>query len=304
MKNRLLLGSVAFGVSFCLSLLVNRNIKTAFLTGLITVPATFSGVVAVNRKQKGQLSLTLTPLQIKIHQLERWEAQLNQFVLELAAEKHRTEANISFLKTEFRQLHIQIAEQRNHKQQLSQDLIALSEQRQQLEALQVQIAEQQNQKQELESSLTLLNRLKPQLEENLHNLRTEIQVLEKSKAEVEQFLSAVAQEKRAQQCQLEAEHKQFEQLPDEWSEFRARVNNYELMVLQVIIQQNEPIAAIKKIAEQNITMPELLIDSINERALDTIGDLIIEPGSELVPPVIPDEYLTNVKKVLKINEIN
>jgi len=48
-------------------------------------------------------------------------------------------------------------------------------------------------------------------------------------------------------------------------------------------------------------MPELLIDFINQRSLDTIGDLIIEPGHFLQ---IPEEYLTNVKKVIKIKEIN
>jgi len=33
-------------------------------------------------------------------------------------------------------------------------------------------------------------------------------------------------------------------------------------------------------------MPELLIDFINQRSLDTIGDLIIEPGNESFPPKI------------------
>jgi hypothetical protein len=61
-----------------------------------------------------------------------------------------------------------------------------------------------------------------------------------------------------------------------------RLNKPEIQVLKAIIEQSDPSATIKKIAEENITMPELLIDAINECALDTIGDLIIEPGSELV----------------------
>lgn len=89
-KNRLLLlGSVAFGVSFGLSLLVNRHIKTAFLTGLITVPATFSGVVAVNRKQKTQQKRTLTALQAQIHRLKKRETQMNQSLLASAARSKR-----------------------------------------------------------------------------------------------------------------------------------------------------------------------------------------------------------------------
>jgi len=37
-------------------------------------------------------------------------------------------------------------------------------------------------------------------------------------------------------------------------------------------------------------MPELLIDFINQRSLDTIGDLIIEPGNESFPPKIPEVF--------------
>lgn len=385
LKNPFLLVSVAFGVSFSLSLVVKRDIKTAFLTGLITVPATFSGVVAVTSKQRTQQKLTLTDLEGQIYQLEGWETQLNQSLLALAAEKQRTETNINFLKTELSQLYVKNTEQRSYQQQLSQDLITLSEQRHRLEAesheleiqiqkleqrkgeldhclrfikaekqnaevgldsvqtelkqLQVQIAELQNQKQELESSLTLLNRLKPQIEERLHNLRNEIQALEESKAELNQSLSAIAQDKHTTETNLNllqsqlselqtqfleqqnkdklgqefplskqtqvTEPKQLDKLPDEWTEFRLRLTTAEFQVIKAIIQQNEPSAAIKKIAEQNITMPEILIDSINKCALDTIGDLIIEPCSlSSVAPVISDEYLTNVNNIIKTNEIN
>ena len=43
------------------------------------------------------------------------------------------------------------------------------------------------------------------------------------------------------------------------------------------------------------------MDGINQQAIATIGDIIIEPGSN--PPVIAeDEYLTKIKQILKINE--
>ncbi len=47
-------------------------------------------------------------------------------------------------------------------------------------------------------------------------------------------------------------------------------------------------------------MPELLIDGINELALETIGDLIIEPGSN--PPVIEDEHLQSVRMLFQFNQ--
>ncbi|WP_082906453.1 tellurite resistance TerB C-terminal domain-containing protein [Phormidesmis priestleyi] len=46
-------------------------------------------------------------------------------------------------------------------------------------------------------------------------------------------------------------------------------------------------------------MPELLIDSINERALDTIGDMILEPGSGNTPTMIAEEYRPIVQKLLQ-----
>ncbi len=326
-KNRLLLGSVAFGVSFCLSLLVNRDIKTAFVTGSIAVPATFSGVFAVNGKPRIKHQSTVTALQAQIYQLEEWEFELNQSLLAIATEEHRIRNNISFLKRELSQLYTQIAEQRSYKQQLSQDLTTLNEQRHQLEAelqeLQNQIQKFEQCKEELEQSLRSLKAKKQNAEADfnsaqaeLKQLHVQIQVLEKSKAELEQSLSALAQDNyttevnlrllqsQLSQMQLKVEQKQQEKLPDEWNEFKARLTKFEIQVLEAIIQQSEPSAAIKKIAEENVTMPELLIDSINERALDTIGDLIVEPGSETLPPVVPEEYLTNVNKLLKINEMN
>lgn len=381
-KNPLLLVSVAFGVSFFVSLFVNRDIKAALLTGLITVPATFSGIVAVNRKQMRVRKLTLTALEMEIYQLERWETQLNQSLLAIAAEKQRTEATINFLKTELSHMYTQIAEQRSYKQQLNQDLITLSEHRRQLEAeshdlqaqihrgeqrreelhlslrsikaekqnaeagfnfmpaefkhLQVQITERQHQKEELEQDVVFLNRLKPQLEEKLHNLRNQIQTLEKSQAELNESISALLATKQKiedsvnslpenlLQTQvaenreepgeelitvkepinyLEADENQVEQLPEEWNEFVARLPKYELQVLKALVQGNSSLK-IKTIAEENITMPELLIDLINKRALNTIGDFIIEPGNESSLPVITEEYLTNVKNVIKIKEMN
>lgn len=387
MAKMLLLGSVAFGVSFALSLLINRDIKPALLSGLITVPATFSGVFVVNRKQRIKQKQTLTTFQSQIYQLQRQETQLNQSLYAIAAEEQRTKSNINFLKTELSQLYAQIAEHRSYKQQLNQDLITLSEHKSQLEAdtsdlqtqiynceqrqrelrefmqfmnaekqdaeakfnsmqgklkqLQLQGADQQKQNEELEQNLADLNQIKPQLEATLHNLHNQIHEVKVQKTEIENFLSASAQERHSteinlgllqaqlnqlqaqilekqnnknkleqdlinlnKQKKLESKQNQPKKISDEWVEFVTRLNQPELQVLKAIMQQSEPNATIKKIAEENITMPELLIDAINECALDTIGDLIIESGSEVGSIGILEEYLTNLNKVINISEIS
>ncbi len=134
LNNLLLLGSVAFGMSFSLSLLITRDIKTAGLTGLITVPATISAIVVVNRKQRTQQKLPLNSLKNQIHQLKQRKAQLIQSLSSTLTEKQKTDTNINFLKVELSQLYTQVAEQRSYKQQISQDLTTLKEQRGQLEA--------------------------------------------------------------------------------------------------------------------------------------------------------------------------
>jgi 2-succinyl-5-enolpyruvyl-6-hydroxy-3-cyclohexene-1-carboxylate synthase len=68
------------------------------------------------------------------------------------------------------------------------------------------------------------------------------------------------------------------------------------------VEQNNPASVIKKIAEDNLTMPEALIDSINELALESVGDIIIEPGSGSGPATIAREHLKTVKKLIKTYE--
>lgn len=377
-KNPLLLGSVSFSVSLVISLLTSRDIRTAFTTGLISVPATLTGVGFVNLKQRNQQKLILNDLQAEIHQLERWQVQLNRSLLEIADKKQKTATNINFLQTQLRQLSDRTTEQRQHKQQITQELDVLSEQKShleiasqelhhqihnleqrkgeldqsvrslkklkhdveaqfnlfesELEQMRCQIEQLQGEKQELEDNITLLNRLRPQLEEKSHTLQTEIQQLEEQQSDLNNSLAAIAEQKITTQIQHSSLQKQiledrliydkikqeitnlieqretlksdrqFEKVPDEWNSFVAHLNEPELQVLNAIIQENDPTAAIKKIAEDNITMPELLIDSINECALDTIGDLIIEPGTETIPLAIMEEYLTQLNKIMKLNK--
>jgi uncharacterized coiled-coil DUF342 family protein len=92
-------------------------------------------------------------------------------------------------------------------------------------------------------------------------------------------------------------------LPKEWHNFLAHLPGHEIQVLKAILEQDNPKATIKKIAEANITMPNLLIDTINEIANNTIGELIIETNTEI--PEIIEEHLLNVKTMMtKYSEIS
>ncbi len=96
--------------------------------------------------------------------------------------------------------------------------------------------------------------------------------------------------------------KSSQELSSEWTEFMVQLPDYELLALKAIAEQSQPAATLKKIAEDNLTMPELLVDSINERALETVGDIIIEPGSSSTIVAIVREHAKTVKKLLKTYE--
>ncbi|HEY9906331.1 MAG TPA: tellurite resistance TerB C-terminal domain-containing protein [Thermosynechococcaceae cyanobacterium] len=89
---------------------------------------------------------------------------------------------------------------------------------------------------------------------------------------------------------------------DEWTELIMQLPEHEFQALQAIVEQSNPGPTLRKIAEANLTMPELLLDSINERALDTIGDLILEPGSGAGTATIVPEHLKSVKTLLQTYE--
>ncbi|BAY43922.1 hypothetical protein SAMD00079811_15150 [Scytonema sp. HK-05] len=412
-SNRLIIGIVAFGVSFGLSLVLTWDFNKAVLTGVITVPATYLSALFVDKRRRNHEMLILDSLQKRIRDLEglksRFVAEMNQIeahnaslyaessklqnqVLERRNQRDTLNRELSTYVLEKKQLEAQINYLQNElhaldqsKVELNNSFSALTAEKRRLELnhnvsraeitqLQAHISELQQQKQELESNLTLLNRLKPQLEEKLHELRVQIQELEAQENQQKQFILDKKAEKElieanlnSLQTQLAEQQTQLQQLQgqvsvlqderdqlqsqvwellhqmetlttqeqlneneqeasvdlfpfsefieslepietsdqlenfsEEWAEFIEQLHSYEIQVLKAILEQDNPNAAIKKIAEENITMPNLLIDSINEHANDTIGELIINPSSET--PEIYQEHMTNVKKIIVMYE--
>jgi len=368
--NQIFLGSVAFTVSFCLSLFVNRDIKQALTTGSMTVPATYAGVVIIHNRRINQDKLLRNSLQNEIQELEDYKTDINQFLFDALAEEEEVEASINALQAELNYIRTKLTEGYTQRKEQTWELGLIQSQKQQQEAdiysLQEEIKGFENQIKELnqveldkkldirkiESEIDLLkvelSRLKIEftdqqtvkaaLEQEVSNFKKEkYQLLEEKrttednlnylKLELIQLQAQIAEqqnEKKALEQGLfhfEEQRRQLEEalhnlkvpiplpsaappptqtteLPNEWTKFMKRLPQYEFLVLQAIAEQDNPNVTIKKIAEEKLTMPELLIDSINERAIDIIGDLIIDPGSSSVPRII-DEYLTSVKQLIK-----
>lgn len=400
--NRILLGSVAFSVSFLLGLLVNRDINKALLTGVITVPATYAGAAIIEKRRIYQEKLLRGSLQNQIQELLEEENQLYESLASATTTRQEVEASINALQGERSQLlnrvsdlhlqrndlyrelsdfqkkkqqqetefyHLQSQIKRLERQQveleqffsaktfqLNQTEARANQLKKEIERLQKQISHKKHQKEQLHPDLITLESQKRNLEGEVYDLQTQIQVLQQrqeqlnqvlaplqeqqqqvevslmaGKAKLDQLLSQISEKRKQQkkldrdlaklgerkqqlesECQsLQAQVQMFvpentvliqtlpqslgntilQRLPEEWREgleFTQELNHDEQKAFKAILEQDS--VTLKRIADENLTMPEVLIESINEKAINTFGDTILVSDSASVIPEIQEDY--------------
>ncbi|AFY50112.1 hypothetical protein Nos7524_4353 [Nostoc sp. PCC 7524] len=258
-SNRIILGIVAFSVSFGLSLVPKWDFNQAFVTGVITVVATYAAALFVDKRRRSHELLILSSHRKRIkdmeglksrivREIEQIEAhrsllyaeskQLQNQILEcrnqrdsvhrelgnIASQKKQLETEVSILKTEIHNLG-------QHQKELNNSLSTLTSEKRRLELyfntsraeinqLQTQISELQQEKQEVENNLTLLGRIKPQLEEKLYELRLEIQGLETAKTQQNQLLIDITNEKETLAAKLNSLQTQKSEQQSELQQLR------------------------------------------------------------------------------------
>ncbi|MEH2410513.1 tellurite resistance TerB C-terminal domain-containing protein [Nostoc sp.] len=275
----------------------------------------------INNLQKNQVELnnTFSVLTAEKRRLEsncnvsRTEiTQLQNQISELQQEKQEIESNLTLLgrlkpqlEEKLHELRIAIQELEVETNQKNQLLIATKTERENIQAIlnhsQTQLVEQKAELQQLQGQVSLLQEERDSLQNQVWELLQQIETfnpepLSNNSQEDDIELLPFSEIIESSAIIDTSEVDTSENIPEEWTNFLEILPGYELQVLKAILEQDNPNAAIKKIAEANITMPNLLIDSINERANDTIGELIINTDSES-PEVYP-EHLTYVKKMI------
>lgn len=213
-SHQVVLGIAAFSVSFGLSLVPNWDFSKAFLSGIITVLATYSAAFLVDKRRRTDELKIVGSLQRRIRDLEALKSRIFREIGQLEEYK-------SLLHTETQQLQKQIGDCRNQRDSLHRDIGTFAAQKKQIESevynlqnefdtlesshiglnnsynnliiekrklelncnvfraeikqIQIQIDICKQEKQELDNDLILLGRLKPQLEQKLYELRIEVQ---------------------------------------------------------------------------------------------------------------------------------
>jgi chromosome segregation ATPase len=225
--NQILLGSVAFGVSFILGLGMNRDISKALLTGIITVPAAYAGVFIAEKRRISQEKLLRSYLHNQIQELEAEEAQLYHSLASATATRQEIEASINALHGERVQLLGRVSELHNQRNKLYKELSDFQKQKQQQEVifykLQSQIQQLERQQNELNQSLSAKTFQLNQTENRINQLNKELEKL---------------------QVQVSAKKQQNEQLHPKLSTLESRKQHlegeaYDLQTQIQVLQQRQ-----------------------------------------------------------------
>jgi len=244
-----------------------------------------------------RLEIQVSDRKIQKNELDR---QIASHPLQSSLKQLQNQVNT--LQTELHALEIQIDDRRNQKDDLEQQITALKVQQQKLKDRPNYANLPQPQKNGSNGHAT-----QPSTPTNGANSRKETVPSPVSSVAVSPTVQATVKDTAAAKSDAAKSNpakpeKSPLDLSNEWTEFLVQLPEYELQVLRAVVEQNNPAGVIKKIAEDNLTMPEALIDSINERALDSVGDIIIEPGSGGSPATIAREHLKTIKKLIKTYE--
>ncbi|MDB9374877.1 tellurite resistance TerB C-terminal domain-containing protein [Nodularia sphaerocarpa] len=289
--------------------------------------------------QKKQLETESINLTAEIATLEQNQAELHHAFSQLTTEKRRLELNCNTSRAEFMQLQNKIGELQQEKQELETNVSLLGRLKPQLEEkmyeLRIETQELETETNQQKQLLIATKTERENLAENLNYLQTKITQKQSQLQQMESQVSLLQSERDLLQSQVwellqqtqtlnpEKSTENFtedvndvflfaelidsldsintsEILPEEWNNFLGVLPNPEIQVLKAIVEQDNPQVIIKQIAEANITMPNLLIDSINEHANDTIGELIIETSLEI--PQVYQEHIVHTRKILAMYE--
>ncbi|HEY9709140.1 MAG TPA: hypothetical protein V6D48_13135, partial [Oculatellaceae cyanobacterium] len=188
--NQILVGIVAFIVSFVLGLWTNSD--QALLIGVITGAATGAGAVIADKRRIVQEKLNRNSLRNQVRELEGQQTQLSQYISAATATKQEIGARLNGLQSEQNQLLGRVSGLNQQKEEVNQELAIAHRQLQELKG----------ESNSLQTQVHLLLEQQTELDQTLEVKTSEVEAIETQKtslqAEVSE-LSAQIEEQRRQQ---------------------------------------------------------------------------------------------------------
>jgi predicted nucleic acid-binding Zn-ribbon protein len=261
-------------------------------------------------QQQQQLQAEIPQLHTQIQELEEYRTTLEQTiqsgtqagssagVTALQSTIEQMQSQIGALRSELEDLETQIIDRRNHKQLLDQAVdcsstasgpttpVVAPSPTTNAAATQLQLLEIAD---PTAPSITSTDR-----PATTPSTRIEATIT----TEPEVVLAAEAGQKNQKTPSRQSPPYQENGLSAEWIAFKGNLQPYEFQALCAIALEENPTSVLKQLAESNLTMPEMLIDTINEQALESIGDLILEAGHDAASTIIAQEYRDEVATLI------
>ena len=258
-KKWLILGTVSFGVSLGLGLVINRNLKQAVLTGILSVPASFVGVSVAEHllkqkfnekgltRQEAELSNSISLFSDRVKDLKQQEKDIKGIILTLNEDKQRSQSKLDNLQNQIAQLEdrksnlkLNIATLKDNLKQFREQEIILAKTVEELFNSQKQIVitlesdrntlnRLQQQKSDLESTIIGLSADEEQqhkLLAEVNNLQTEIDVIRQEAKEEKQTLAELKIEQEQTTANLI-------QLREKGNLVQAQIDNCETLKLKL-----------------------------------------------------------------------
>jgi outer membrane murein-binding lipoprotein Lpp len=282
----------------------------------LSAPAILEPTVLTSSSPGNTAGQPLPPTLIQEGRLP--EPSLERVLSNAVASKQKLQTDLTLLQTELSQVQQQLADQRQKKDKLVQEVTELKQQKRQLEnqskVLRSEVQAMEQQRKEAEQRLVATRSPAPPTQSEPNGSKS----FSPLRSRVNGAPVAVGQAKPVSTPQSVSfsvqptptiappeparAEKGASDLSEEWMEFMVHLPEYEFLVLKAIAESSNPAPMIKRIAEDNLTMPEILIDTINERALDTIGDLLIDAQAGVGAATIVQEHSRAAKKLVKAYE--
>lgn len=263
-------------------------------------------------QQKQHLTTSAQQLQAEMEELERCRGELDQYISYVEAKKQELEAGSNPLQQALKQLQEQVTALQEELRQLESQVTI---RRQDKETLEHQIKDRRQEKESLEKQIAQLQAQKSSLPHQVNQAEaagsdsqrssksaTHSQETSTGNGKSSASIAKTANPALQRPSTSNSGENPADALPDRWTEFMVQLSDYELQILRAIALESNPLRILNRIAEDNFTTVDELVESINQRSQEIIGDRVIKSRSGFGPPTLFREHQKTIKKLIETYE--
>jgi DNA repair exonuclease SbcCD ATPase subunit len=289
-------------------------------------------------QQKQKLAASSKSLKAEVDELERCRIEVDQYLAYVETKKKELETGanplqkalkqlqgqVTALQEELRQLEAQVTAKRQEKEVLDR-AIATSQPTQNqarslqetLQKLENKIADRRQEKESLERQITQLQAQKTALRNQPEATPPELvrptppkkasaspPVADRGNGKAAPSLNpkGMAASQQAALPLPREEEEETQDLSDLWTDFMVQLSDYEFQALRAIAEEGSPLPILTQLAEESFTSTDELVDAINQRAQEILGEAIIKPQTGFSPPTIVRNQQRTIRKMIETYE--